>query len=78
MSEENGLARNLAKRGEFYLHPQQQGCLMDKFKTPFVFLAVVAVLSLAACNTTAGAGRDMQSVGNAIEDTAEDAKPSNN
>lgn len=51
---------------------------MDKFKTPFVFLAVAAVLSLAACNTTAGAGRDMQSVGNAIEDTAEDAKPSNN
>ena len=37
-----------------------------------VFSALV--LSLAGCNTTAGAGRDLRSAGNAIEDTAEDAK----
>jgi entericidin B len=41
--------------------------------------AVVLVLSalamsLAGCNTTAGAGRDIKSAGKAIENTAEDAK----
>jgi predicted small secreted protein len=31
-------------------------------------------LALAACNTTEGFGRDVQSAGEAIEDTAEDAE----
>lgn len=30
--------------------------------------------SVSACNTTEGFGEDMQSAGEAIEDTAEDAK----
>ncbi len=33
-----------------------------------------ACLMLAACNTTEGAGRDIQSAGRGIEDVAQDAK----
>jgi predicted small secreted protein len=40
---------------------------------PIVLLACVA-LALAACNTTAGMGRDMNSAGKAITNSAEDAK----
>ena len=36
---------------------------------------VVAGLSLAACNTVEGAGRDVSSAGHAVTDTAKDAKP---
>ncbi len=41
-----------------------------------VLLIVVAAsaLSMAACNTVKGAGRDVSSVGNAVSDTADDAK----
>jgi entericidin A len=42
-----------------------------------LFLAVllaVSVVSLSACNTVSGAGKDVQKAGEAIEDTAEDAK----
>ena len=39
----------------------------------FVFMAAVAALAVAACNTVAGAGRDVQSAGEAVEETAEDA-----
>jgi entericidin A len=35
---------------------------------------VVTSLALAGCNTTAGAGRDIEATGDAIEDAAEDAK----
>jgi predicted small secreted protein len=35
---------------------------------------VLASLALAGCNTTAGAGRDIEATGDAIEDAAEDAK----
>ena len=35
---------------------------------------VFACLALAACNTTAGAGRDIEATGDLIEDSAEDAK----
>jgi predicted small secreted protein len=31
-------------------------------------------LALAGCNTTAGAGRDIEATGDFIEDSAEDAK----
>ncbi|MEX1032740.1 MAG: entericidin A/B family lipoprotein [Cellvibrionaceae bacterium] len=34
-------------------------------------LAMASVLSLAGCETTEGAGRDIQSAGEAIEETAE-------
>jgi predicted small secreted protein len=41
-----------------------------------LLLAVLSIgaLALAACNTTAGVGRDVRSAGNAIEDTANDAR----
>ncbi len=37
--------------------------------------ALVAVMGLSACNTIQGAGTDIKKTGNAIEDTAEKAKP---
>jgi entericidin B len=36
--------------------------------------ALTVSLSLGACNTTAGAGKDIKSVGKAVEKTAEGAK----
>lgn len=39
-------------------------------------LAVAAVaLTLGACNTIAGMGRDVSGAGHAVTDTANDAKP---
>ena len=38
----------------------------------FAFLATS--LAVSACNTVAGAGQDVESVGGAVADTAEDAK----
>ncbi len=39
-------------------------------------LAVAAVaLTLGACNTIAGAGKDVSAAGHAVTDTANDAKP---
>jgi predicted small secreted protein len=35
---------------------------------------VVSVLAMAACNTTEGAGRDIEALGDGIEDAAQDAK----
>jgi len=35
-----------------------------------IILAVVGAASLAACNTVAGVGRDVESVGDTIEDSA--------
>jgi predicted small secreted protein len=41
----------------------------------FMILAVVAAsLSVAACNTMSGAGRDVSSAGKAVTNTTEDAK----
>jgi predicted small secreted protein len=40
----------------------------------FLALLSVTAMALAACNTTAGVGRDVESAGDAIEDTANDAK----
>jgi predicted small secreted protein len=39
----------------------------------FLALGVIS-LGLAACNTVEGAGKDVKATGNAIEDTANDAK----
>jgi predicted small secreted protein len=33
-----------------------------------------ATLAVAACNTVEGAGEDLKAAGNAVEDTAKDAK----
>lgn len=40
----------------------------------FILAAAAALLSTAACNTIAGAGRDTQAAGRAVEDAAKDAK----
>jgi len=41
-----------------------------------LILAAAAVcLTVAACNTVEGAGRDVSSAGHAVSDTAADAKP---
>ena len=41
----------------------------------FVILAVLAAgLTVAACNTVEGAGKDVSSAGRAVTDTARDAK----
>jgi predicted small secreted protein len=39
----------------------------------FVMTALAASLFVAACNTVAGAGRDVSAAGNAVTDTARDA-----
>lgn len=39
-----------------------------------LLLIAGAALIAAGCNTTKGVGQDMQSVGEAIEDAADDAK----
>ena len=39
-----------------------------------ILLAATAALATAACNTVAGAGRDVSAAGNAVTDTAKDAK----
>jgi len=36
---------------------------------------IAASLTVAACNTVAGAGRDVSAVGHAVTDTAHDATP---
>lgn len=36
-------------------------------------IAALLLLSIAACNTTEGFGEDVESAGDAIENTAEDA-----
>lgn len=41
----------------------------------FLVLAVLAAsLSMSACNTISGAGRDMASVGHAVTNTADNAR----
>lgn len=37
-------------------------------------LALAAALTLAACNTMQGAGKDISSAGNAVTDTAQDTQ----
>ncbi len=37
-------------------------------------VTVAALMGLAACNTTAGAGKDISAAGNAIHNSAENAK----
>ena len=39
-----------------------------------IMVALAASLGVAACNTVAGAGKDVSSAGNAVTDTAQDAK----
>lgn len=39
-----------------------------------ILLAAAAALSTAACNTVAGAGKDVSAAGHAVTNTANDAK----
>jgi len=41
---------------------------------PVLLLALCTAGSLTACNTVAGAGKDMQGAGEAVHDTAQDCK----
>lgn len=41
----------------------------------FLLAMLAASLTVSACNTVAGAGQDVKSVGGAVTETAEDAKP---
>jgi predicted small secreted protein len=45
--------------------------LMRKFA---LFAALAASFAISACNTVAGAGRDVQAAGQAVEETAQDAR----
>jgi predicted small secreted protein len=40
----------------------------------FLFAALAASMAVAACNTVSGAGRDVESAGEAVTGAAEDAK----
>ena len=40
----------------------------------FVLLAAAAAVSVAACNTVEGAGKDVSAAGHAVSNTAADAK----
>ena len=44
-------------------------------RTLILLAALAASLSITACNTVAGAGKDVSSAGHAVTDTADDAKP---
>jgi entericidin B len=42
-------------------------------RTTLALALVLAALTLAACNTVAGAGKDVSAVGHAVTQTAKDA-----
>jgi len=44
-------------------------------KALLAILLGMSVLSLTACNTIAGAGKDVSATGRAVEKAADDAKP---
>ena len=44
-------------------------------KLVLLMALAAACVSVAACNTVAGAGKDVSSAGHAVTDTAQDAKP---
>ena len=46
-------------------------------KSMLIAATLAAALGLTACNTVAGAGKDVSSVGKATTKTAKDAAPSN-
>lgn len=44
-------------------------------KMLLIALAGLSMISLTACNTVAGAGKDVKATGQAVENAANDAKP---
>jgi len=57
-------------------HQGQQGLFWENImrKSLIATAILLAGLSLAACNTISGAGRDVSSVGKAVSNTANDVK----
>lgn len=47
----------------------------NPMKALMAVLLGLSVLSLTACNTVAGAGKDVKATGQAVEKAADDAKP---
>jgi len=47
----------------------------SEMKALLMALLGFAVLSLSACNTVEGAGKDVKATGQAVENAAKDAKP---
>ncbi len=43
-------------------------------RTLVLLMVAAAALSVSACNTVSGAGRDVSAAGHAVTDTAQDAK----
>jgi entericidin B len=49
---------------------------LEQVMRKLIILAVLAAsLATSACNTVAGAGKDVSATGHAVTDTADDAKP---
>jgi len=44
-------------------------------KTLIAILLGMSVISLTACNTVSGAGKDVQATGKAVEKAADESKP---
>jgi predicted small secreted protein len=56
----------------FKLHLYLEG--EDSMRKLIILAAAVASLAIAACNTVEGAGKDVSAAGQAVTDTARDAK----
>jgi predicted small secreted protein len=74
--ELSGLPRRLIKvRPEpAALCIEENTMTIHRFRALLYLALTLAPLGLVACNTTEGVGKDVKSAGNAIEDTANDAK----
>ena len=44
-------------------------------RTAVIVILGLFAISLSACNTVEGAGKDVKATGNAVENAAKDAKP---
>jgi predicted small secreted protein len=47
---------------------------MNHMRKLVIFAALAVSLAVSACNTVSGAGKDVKSAGEAVTNTAEDAK----
>jgi predicted small secreted protein len=56
-----------ARRAYFLLKPTKEGIMSRIAK---IILTIAGAAALAACNTVAGIGRDVESVGETVEDAA--------
>jgi len=51
----------------------QRAAILEAAPKIVAALSVAALMALAACHTTAGAGKDISAAGNAISNTAQNA-----